>query len=153
MQENLLAFLQASGQSAACSSKPFELEALCAKNHSKRTNSITVTPAYSTSTATATSHAVTKRSIRMSRAPLAYCSSARILKQGDVIMHYNILRSSIAGLFTKLRGSDLHYWYILQSEKPILEYGIPFFYSPRKIYQALVSSGRPMGREVLVMVD
>lgn len=39
---------------------------------------------------------------------LTYCSSARILKQGEVIMHYNILRSSIAGLFTKLRGSDLH---------------------------------------------
>ena len=75
------------------------------------------------------------------------------MKHAEEIMHYNILRSSIAGLFTKYRGWDLHYWYALRSEKPILEYGIPFFYSPWKIYQALVSSGRLKGREVFVIVD
>ena len=75
------------------------------------------------------------------------------MKQGEEIMHYNILRSFIAGLVTILRVYDLHYWYALRSEKPIHEYGVLDLNSPWRIYQALVSSGRLMGRDVLVMVD
>ena len=64
-----------------------------------------------------------------------------------------MLRDFMPGVYTRLHVRELHNWFVLRLEDPKLY--VPGGWSKGSLismYRALVSSGQPMGREILVKV-
>ena len=74
------------------------------------------------------------------------------MKQGEEFTHWIMLRHFTPGGYIKLHIRELHDWFVLQLEDPKLYTAGGGFRGALSMYRALVSSGRPMGRDVLVKV-
>lgn len=75
------------------------------------------------------------------------------MSQGEECMHLAIIRTFFNRQHTYLRCFGSHCWYVQRRRELRLDAARPEFVYTLRAYRELLSSGRPMGREILVEVD
>ena len=106
---------------------------------------------------------------------LKECKSLRMIyidmKQGEEPMHFTMLQTFIDGVYTQLYNPGFHHWayvdgvftkiftpgllhdwFVSQLTKPTFYSRTSEYICPFTMYSTLVSSGQPMGRDVLVKI-
>ena len=75
------------------------------------------------------------------------------MKQGEEPAHFDLLRTFVDRLYTQLLSIGLCFWSVRRSDELLFATERPAFRNLKRTYRTLISSGQPMGRNVLVMVD